>query len=85
MKPKEEHNIKQNSDEPEYVKLQELVTSFDWSKFDSFANIPISAKTKSGLRKCGYTNPTDIQRQSIGYALCGNDVLGAAKTGSGKT
>lgn len=28
---------------------------------------------------------TDIQRQSIGLALRGNDILGAAKTGSGKT
>lgn len=28
---------------------------------------------------------TDIQRESLGFSLCGRDVLGAAKTGSGKT
>lgn len=29
--------------------------------------------------------PTEIQKQSIGFALQGKDILGAAKTGSGKT
>lgn len=29
--------------------------------------------------------PTEIQKQSIGYALQGKDILGAAQTGSGKT
>ena len=32
-----------------------------------------------------YRQPTEIQRQTIGFALQGKDVLGAAKTGSGKT
>ena len=71
--------------ESEIAKLQDLITTHDWTKFDSFDEIPISTKTKIGLRKGGYFQPTEIQQQSIGYALCGNDVLGAAKTGSGKT
>lgn len=29
--------------------------------------------------------PTEIQKESIGIALQGHDVLAAAKTGSGKT
>jgi ATP-dependent RNA helicase DDX10/DBP4 len=37
------------------------------------------------LKKHNFTVPTDIQRESIGYALQGRDVLGAAVTGSGKT
>ncbi|XP_046565409.1 probable ATP-dependent RNA helicase DDX10 isoform X2 [Haliotis rubra] len=32
-----------------------------------------------------YTSPTEIQRESIGLALQGQDILGAAQTGSGKT
>lgn len=87
MKSKHETKRKfhPKSDEQEGLKLQDLVTSFDWSKFDNFEGIPISTKTKIGLRKSGYFKPTDIQQQSLGYVLCGNDVLGAAKTGSGKT
>ena len=38
-----------------------------------------------GLEKAGFTNPTDIQREAIGVALQGRDILGAAMTGSGKT
>lgn len=38
-----------------------------------------------GLLDCRYRQPTEIQKQTIGFALQGKDVLGAAKTGSGKT
>uniref|UniRef100_A0A8C7I8T2 ATP-dependent RNA helicase n=1 Tax=Oncorhynchus kisutch TaxID=8019 RepID=A0A8C7I8T2_ONCKI len=38
-----------------------------------------------GLMEAQYRQPTEIQRQTIDFALQGKDVLGAAKTGSGKT
>lgn len=50
-----------------------------------FSDFPISKKTLLGLQEAQYREPTEIQRQSIGFALLGKDVLGAAKTGSGKT
>ncbi|XP_061680655.1 probable ATP-dependent RNA helicase DDX10 [Syngnathoides biaculeatus] len=50
-----------------------------------FSDFPISKKTLLGLQECQYRQPTEIQRQAIGFALQGKDVLGAAKTGSGKT
>lgn len=50
-----------------------------------FNDFPLSQKTVLALTACKYTKPTEIQRQSIGYALQGRDVLGAAITGSGKT
>lgn len=50
-----------------------------------FKDLPLSHDTLKGLRDSGYIDPTDIQEQTIGYALDGKDVLGAAKTGSGKT
>lgn len=47
----------------------------------------ISAQWKSilGLAQSDYKQPTDIQREAIGVALQGHDILGAAMTGSGKT
>ncbi|KAL6657954.1 hypothetical protein ACP70R_005734 [Stipagrostis hirtigluma subsp. patula] len=50
-----------------------------------FDELPLSQKTKDALRKAGYTEMSDIQRAALPHALCGRDVLGAAKTGSGKT
>lgn len=50
-----------------------------------FDQLPLSQKTKDGLREAKYTKMTDIQRASLPHALCGRDILGAAKTGSGKT
>src|SRR5438045_3512566 len=40
------------------------------------------------LRRCesvGYTEPTPIQRQAIPVVLGGNDLIGCAETGTGKT
>lgn len=39
----------------------------------------------SALSSLNYTNPTAIQAQSIPVALNDRDVIGVAKTGSGKT
>lgn len=50
-----------------------------------FDELPLSQKTKDALRKAGYTEMSEIQRAALPHALCGRDVLGAAKTGSGKT
>lgn len=76
---------KKTKEPAEEVDLSESLSTYDWSTFERFDELPISAKTKSGLLKAGYEKPTDIQRHSLAYSLNGSDVLGAAKTGSGKT
>ncbi|KAI3768965.1 hypothetical protein L6452_00061 [Arctium lappa] len=50
-----------------------------------FQQLPLSKNTKDGVRQSGYKIMTNIQRASLPHALCGRDILGAAKTGSGKT
>ena len=50
-----------------------------------FGELNISKKTKFALSKLGYKKMTKIQRISIPPALKGVDVLGSARTGSGKT
>lgn len=47
--------------------------------------MPVSQKTKDGLKDAKFTKMTEIQRASLPHSLCGRDILGAAKTGSGKT
>lgn len=51
----------------------------------AFDELPISERTKKGLKEAKYVSMTAIQRAAIPHALAGRDVLGAAKTGSGKT
>ncbi|EFN51307.1 hypothetical protein CHLNCDRAFT_28229, partial [Chlorella variabilis] len=50
-----------------------------------FDELPISEYSKQGLREAKYFSLTAVQRAALPHALCGRDVLGAAKTGSGKT
>ncbi|PSC73011.1 DEAD-box ATP-dependent RNA helicase 32 [Micractinium conductrix] len=50
-----------------------------------FEDLPISGYSKQGLRDAKYITLTAVQRAALPHALCGRDVLGAAKTGSGKT
>ncbi|CAG9815287.1 unnamed protein product [Phaedon cochleariae] len=66
-------------------KLQARYETIDPSQITKFGEFPLSAKTLKGLRECGYNKPTEIQKETIGLALQGKDILGAAQTGSGKT
>ncbi len=50
--------------------------------FDTFNFNPLIS---DAIRKCGYTEPTPIQQQSITPILAGRDILGLAQTGTGKT
>lgn len=54
-----------------------------WAAARRFDDLPISEYSKQGLREAKYINLTAVQRAALPHALCGRDVLGAAKTGSG--
>ncbi|MEM1371221.1 MAG: DEAD/DEAH box helicase [Pseudomonadota bacterium] len=51
----------------------------------TFADLGLSAKVQSAIDAAGYTEPTPIQAAAIPIALTGQDVLGIAQTGTGKT
>ncbi|KAJ8275696.1 hypothetical protein COCON_G00074480 [Conger conger] len=72
----ERENIKRLVDKYSEINVKDAV---------KFSDFPVSKKTLKGLMEAQYRQPTEIQRQTIGFALQGKDVLGAAKTGSGKT
>jgi ATP-dependent RNA helicase DDX18/HAS1 len=52
---------------------------------ERFCELPIQDKTKEALAKMGFDYMTLIQSKSIPECLAGSDLVGAAKTGSGKT
>lgn len=51
----------------------------------AFDELPLSQRTRDALKAAKFTQLTAIQRAALPHALAGRDVLGAAKTGSGKT
>jgi len=65
--------------------LKSKYDSYDSKKVKSFDDLPLSTETLKALKEAGYTEPTEIQKESIVLGLRGLDILGAAKTGSGKT
>lgn len=50
-----------------------------------FESLSCSEETKKAVRDMGFTQMTEVQAKTIPPLLEGRDVLGAAKTGSGKT
>jgi ATP-dependent RNA helicase DDX10/DBP4 len=60
-------------------------TSHSLTGVRKFTHLPLSPETQKALRECKYKEMTAIQRATIPHAMSGRDVLGAAKTGSGKT
>lgn len=51
----------------------------------TFLDMPIARVLKDTIEKKGYLRPTQIQDESLESLLEGNDLLGLAETGSGKT
>jgi len=60
---------------------EEQVFEASWDYADS----SLHPKLKDLLAQKGYTKPTEIQEKSLDALLEGRDLLGIAKTGSGKT
>jgi len=51
----------------------------------SFKSLELDEKIASNIKRAGYETPTPIQAAAIPKALAGNDILGIAETGTGKT
>lgn len=50
-----------------------------------FKQLGLSKDILQALEQMGFEEPTPIQRETIPYALAGEDVIGQAQTGTGKT
>src|SRR5436190_1139865 len=50
-----------------------------------FNSLPLSPEILKNLESLGFTEMTPIQAEALPHILKGDDVIGEAKTGSGKT
>lgn len=50
-----------------------------------FSSLPLSAELQKNLQSLNYETMTPIQAQALPHVLAGKDLIGQAKTGSGKT
>jgi len=50
-----------------------------------FSDLGIAPKLVDILEQLNFTTPTPIQNKAIPIAIQGNDVMGIAQTGTGKT
>ncbi|XP_048838930.1 probable ATP-dependent RNA helicase DDX10 [Brienomyrus brachyistius] len=85
---RQKKQIKKPEWQIEKEKIKKLVDKYseiNTKDVVKFSDFPLSKETLRGLLEAQYRQPTEIQKQTIGFALTGKDVLGAAKTGSGKT
>jgi ATP-dependent RNA helicase DeaD len=51
----------------------------------SFAELGLDVRLLKAMHKMGFSKPTEIQQAMIPVALAGRDILGQARTGTGKT
>ncbi|KAK4778526.1 hypothetical protein SAY86_006054 [Trapa natans] len=62
------------------------VSGFDVPRpIKTFEDCSFSSQLKNAIAKQGYEKPTSIQCQALPIVLSGRDIIGIAKTGSGKT
>ncbi|TDH68716.1 hypothetical protein CCR75_009175 [Bremia lactucae] len=85
-----EANQDQQDDETEHAiakaaDLAESIVDKRYFSSEDFSSLPLSEPTRKALTDMGFSKMTKIQSKSIRPLLAGQDLLGAAKTGSGKT
>lgn len=81
----EEDVKRQKTDNNEENIGKEDYSNSEFFSDKSFTELPLSEPTMRAIKEMGFTKMTKIQAQSIPSLLEGTDLLGAAKTGSGKT
>lgn len=80
--------LKRKRQENDLDTLTQRVADLDTKSLtppETFAELPLSEATQTGLDASHFKNLTTIQSRAIPASLKGIDILGAAKTGSGKT
>lgn len=77
-------NHKRVADDNNLKDMQTLQKELS-EKTEIFNDLPISHQTKKGFKRNGFVKMTEIQAATTHLALKGKDLVGSARTGSGKT
>ncbi|MCA9331406.1 DEAD/DEAH box helicase [Candidatus Saccharibacteria bacterium] len=72
-------------DPARFVKTARPVEAESYEALHKFSDFAINDLLKQNLIAKGFESPSPIQDQTIPIALVGNDVIGIANTGTGKT
>jgi ATP-dependent RNA helicase RhlE len=95
-----EGNQQRRNSQPNRGRGQQLISTLDprlfvkkavplnESRYESsrkIVDLPVDARIKNNLTSKGYLQPTEIQDRTIEAILEGNDLMGIAQTGTGKT
>ncbi len=70
---------------PQIVSEPVFVMSDIFNESQTFASLGLEESVLRGIGEAGFVHPTDIQARLIPAILAGKDVIGQAKTGTGKT
>ena len=81
----EEEHIVEESKKKEDNDENEEEESNDAETFESFTQLNLVPELVQACKNLNYAKPTPIQTKAIPAALEGNDIIGLAQTGSGKT
>lgn len=72
-------------DPAKFVKTAKPVLAEEYSPQYQFSDFNVNTIIKNNLEQNGYQIPTPIQDKTIPQALNGQDIIGVANTGTGKT
>jgi ATP-dependent RNA helicase RhlE len=68
-----------------FIQAAKPVTAEKYIPTNSFADFRLESLIQNNLEAMGYTDPSPIQDKAIPAGLMGEDVVGVANTGTGKT